>query len=259
MKDILFTVLICVALVCGVYFISEHTGLEERLSVHLAGVMVGLAPIIFTTFERRSERRSHGGEVPLKRLVGFRIGHSRLILLGSLVGLAVINFFNAFGGVVAGAGGVMLEDLVFVMAAVTIFVAVPVMFLIGRWAGRRGPPHAYLSLIAIALILQILERSVQYFLITEEDFLVVFGEPKSVEFLVITGAIGAAVFSVLMLLGFWLGRRQSATAYLGYLLKRVDKETRQTILDLAYDEAVQATQRPPRQPHGTPAEAYPRG
>ena len=49
--------------------------------------------------------------------------------------------------------------------------------------------------------------------------------------------VGIPLFFALGLLGYWRGRHQRLGTYLAYLLGSVSTETRQSIVELAFEEA----------------------
>jgi hypothetical protein len=65
----------------------------------------------------------------------------------------------------------------------------------------------------------------------------VFGMPEDLGFLLAQCAVGSLLFSVAGAIGCGVGYANRMSAYFNYLLKRIPKATRETMLSIAYEEA----------------------
>jgi hypothetical protein len=95
----------------------------------------------------------------------------------------------------------------------------------------------------------VLTRTLDYFMISDEDYLRVFGAQREIGVAYIQQAVKMSVvpailFSPILLLGYWRGRKMALSKYLKYIFDIMPGESRETLVKLAVEEArVPASQR----------------
>jgi hypothetical protein len=73
--------------------------------------------------------------------------------------------------------------------------------------------------------------------LSEEGFEFVYEQPKSASSAVLMAVVGMALLGVISFLGSLRGRKLRLSRYVAYLLARLPRETRLTLVSLAYEEA----------------------
>ena len=170
-----------------------------------------------------------------------------LLAYASLITLGVMNAI----GFVAGAASALLGDgldeanLRAVLPAV-LLLTLPVAYLTGRWLGVRSGRLGAVVVIATFVIVASVEQLVRWFVMSDEEFLQVFGQGRELSTIILHWLSGIVFFSVIGLVGFWRGRRMRLMRYADYLLRKLPHSTRDTLLSLMRDEVLALSKQPHR-------------
>lgn len=216
----------------------------EARGITLLGLVNGLVPVVIRWLrEWRSE---------VKSIEVFGWGWGATVTYGALLIFVSLQLASMIGGIIAGAvigatGGPPLGDnpeLTNLTSNLSILLlGIPLVYLAGRVMGRRstadGPVYRGVIAVSIAAAIAVLVSVAFTWALGATVFLTaMFEQLGSVGGV----AIALAVFCVLVVLvpalaGYHRGRRQRIGAYMAYVLNKVNVETRQTIVALAYQEA----------------------
>jgi hypothetical protein len=184
---------------------------------------------------------------------GFSIGKPVMFVYATLVTIAILEFFAAlsalgilsFGAAifsgqnpVTSSGSDLFQQftaLVGIMSLPSVFFAI---YLLGRWVGARCGRNG-LWLMPVALVAA---RAIDYAamaLYSPEAW------RQTRQIFIGREVIGVIIVFVLLALagdsGVLRGNRIRIGTYLNYLLKQVPKETQDTILNIAFEEASKST------------------
>ncbi|MFI4988556.1 MAG: hypothetical protein ACHQF3_14055 [Alphaproteobacteria bacterium] len=110
-------------------------------------------------------------------------------------------------------------------------------YVLGRWIGARCSRYGIATVILVAALGVAISRAFDFALVPSVDFEAIFGQPKSaVEFLFLISA-GFLIYSICGLIGYWRGRQRRLARYLRYLLSILPVDTRDVLVNMAYEEA----------------------
>jgi hypothetical protein len=146
--------------------------------------------------------------------------------------------------VVGGTATIMLSEVsghvpkAYLVAIPSAVVAVLGGYFVGRWIGTRCSRHGVVTMLLIAFLTAVGSIAMDVVLLTDETYLAAFdAERLAPSFLLSRIASITLIFLVPGLLGYWRGRKHRLSKYLHYLLGILPEETRDTVIDLAFDEA----------------------
>jgi hypothetical protein len=182
---------------------------------------------------------------PVNRLVSierYQIPWPNIVIYGAAVLAGSIELAAFLGSSLASLLGVDRNGAITTGFIVAVYGGVFVAFLLGRRIGMRCPNWQWAAVIATVVLARILAVTADYLFVPAQLYEETVGVPKSVGFVV---RAQAGVFSFAVLISFILagmmGLYRSAKAqfngYVGYLLSLVDRDTRDSIVALAYEEA----------------------
>jgi hypothetical protein len=116
-------------------------------------------------------------------------------------------------------------------------------YLVGRWIGSRAGPFGLIAIFCVAALAAIFGKCIDFAVISTEDFVKLYDDQKDFAAFLEHVPFAALSFLVSGLLGFWRGRRMRLTKYLRYLFSILPRETTDTLLALAYEEAQKISSR----------------
>jgi len=108
---------------------------------------------------------------------------------------------------------------------------------IGCWIGTRSRPYALIIVIGAILIGTILKFLVSDLFLTEEQLKVIPKSATPLGLFIVNTAPDMLFYMICAALGFWYGQRRRLKYYLSFIMDMLPEETRQTIVEMAHDEA----------------------
>ena len=228
---------------------------HQRLSETLAASILALAPLINSTIRER--------EAPtLVTVKGFGLRWRILVLYGTLMVFVSLQVLGIITGAIIGEVSAVMylstpeaaELVPSVIVVVGLFWGCPFLFICGRWMGRRsmlqlskskgifGVVAATVLAAVLSNILDFLAKALTAHTGTLPGITYRMQELRSEipYYILIPIVLVVLAFATLpALFGYWRGRRQIIGAYMGYLLHKAPENTRETIVELAYEETMQ--------------------
>jgi hypothetical protein len=235
--------------------IQTLLGLDVKSALAIAALPLSSISSVHQTLEKGTLKLNFRA-LPkgVVNLQGFALPWYQMLVYGALIFVPLKELGGFVGGLTAGMAAISESGaLIWIVAVIANLVTIAGMYLIGSWIGARCNKYGWLIGIAVPFFGQIVAEAADFILLSDAQFHELFGEPKTFGLFavgVITGSLLVAVFA---LLGVWRGRRARLSAYLAYLLGNLPAETRDTIVNLAYEEvkslstqqhSVQAAQHP---------------
>jgi hypothetical protein len=200
-------------------------GIED--AKELAGAPMAGTPFIYSYL--RARLTSRGGLTPagVVPLSSYEVAWLPLAIVGGLTIVGVQNIASFLGVLVAG-------DLL-VGLGVGIGAGVAVTVACGRYIGVRADRHPIVSAVTAGLLALVLGNALTI-LFVPEDLREQLGITLSAAYLVSFVPAGL-LYAVAGAAGAWWGRRNQEAGYLSYLLKRIDAPTKQSVIQMVYDES----------------------
>ena len=209
-------------------------GVDKAVAGSIATAIMGGVPYLRESLDKYRLARK-GVSRSVLSFDGFAFSTSRMTLYGTLILLAAMQIASGIGGLIAAEllpDTAEFQSAVPAIAAFTIVIVFPTVFLVGRWVGRRVASHGILVVFLIAVLARTLATILDSFILTRTTMKELIGMGP-----ISQAMIGIPLFFALGLLGYWRGRHQRLGTYLAYLLGSVSTETRQSIVELAFEEA----------------------
>jgi hypothetical protein len=205
--------------------VGEALKLDPTLVSGMSQMAMGSGLVVYQVISRRRG----GGITPvgIVRFSGFELSWLVAATMGALVIVFVGNATGLIGALVTGT----IEGVI----GASIIGAVGASFFVGRWIGVRADRFALPAAFVSAYLARLLGTVVD-FLIVPEDIKQQLGMAVSVDYLVVL-AIGGGLWAIAAVIGAFIGRRQREAGYVAYLLRRIPSDTRQSVIDMVYEES----------------------
>jgi hypothetical protein len=213
-------------------------GIERAGAMSVATMPLGGIVYVHQTLDKRDMkpnlRALPRGVVTLE---GFALPWYQMLVYGALMFAALKQIGGFIGGVTAGLAGVESDNALTVIATVVgNLVAIIGVYAICFWIGTRCDKYPYLVGLGVPIFGHMIGITVDYLILSSAEFTAFFGQPKSLGFFIVGVISGTLVVVLFALLGIWRGSRARLSAYLSYLLGSLPPDTRNTIIDLTYEE-----------------------
>ena len=249
MKTITVSFLLIVAL-ATILFLSVWglTGSVDAAKGAAAFAVTAL-PSVSSWLEQSEAKRSiiPGYKMAIRSIDGFSISLPVLVAVGTMIALAILIIGNAFSSFVLESVRSVFSQapelsdaekaaLISLSGLANLPILLVGTYLLGKWVSWRCARNGILAVVLIALLTAFLNRLTDFFILTPGEFQALFQREKTIPNLAPFFLVQFVSISVPGLLGFWRGRRERMSKYMGYLLSALPEETRNSLVDLAFDE-----------------------
>jgi hypothetical protein len=263
MRNIILAVIIAVGAGAILYLLATVLGFPAEVAKGVAGLPAFAIQKVYEFLEASSAKHAleTTGLAPTMSVKGFSIHPLSAFLFSLIAWTGVILFTGMLMGMAVGAavevaagatqsmGDFKLDDKLF--GPLIIFTSFPLRVIaaiyIGCWIGTRSRSYV-LAIVACSIALGSgLGFLFSLVTLSSDQIKATFGELGTLERFT-TPLPDIAIYIIFAALGFWYGQRQKPIYYLGFIMKILRPETRQTIVEMVQDEAKRA-----RQPAGQAA------
>lgn len=203
----------------------------------VVGPLIAAIPLVHQLLQKRGSDLSLS---PAKRGVVSRSGYSMpwyfLALYGAMILIGVSQLVSGFAGVVAALADLQRSQFIYIAAVASI----PTMicsYLVGAWIGARCQTKGLLAVWIAAMAVPLFDRALVFLLMDPAQVAELFGNSNMMVVLLQAILIGGLLFGVSGSIGYWRGRKAQLSRYLGYLLRALPQESKDTLVNIAYDEA----------------------
>ena len=171
----------------------------------------------------------------------FWLPWEQLVVYGAFIFIAAIQVTGFIVGATVALlfGQPSFDNLVMALVPSALFTSGFTAFFIGRWIGTRVNRNGILTIILVVLLGRILAILGDFFMLGEAEL----GGPRTVSYFFQMMANGMALFLILTiislvfgLIGYRRGYQMRLFDYVWYLLGTLPTDTRDTIIDLIYEE-----------------------
>ena len=241
MPSLIIAFSLAIGAIIASVFLLTTVGVPKEIAGPVSTAIMGSVPFLRDTLDSRHKlAEADTRQDMIGSIEAHGLPMTRLILYGWLFMLASLELSSVVGGLMAMATKIEKEIYVETVLLVTFLTAWPAIFLTGRWIGRKYISHGVITVIVIASIIPFSASIIDIIFVPKTVFKALFHIEKPIEIIKLYVSYGIAItilISILGLIGFWRGRHQRLTAYLEYLMKQVSPDTRNVIVELAYEEA----------------------
>jgi hypothetical protein len=237
---------------------------DAHLAEGLAALPLVGSPHMAEMLERHDARQSLAPDRPtaIHSIHGFAIPWPQMMLYAVIGLVALVHISSGIAGLVWGAvsGGKLLTDMPEQIASASIMLVLPTevigAYLIGRWIATRIYVHGMMVVLASCAIAAVLARAIDFAVIAPDMAQKLYDAPISAQLFIQLALSNFIIFAISASLGFWRGTKLRLTKYMQYLLGVLPSESRDTIVNLAYEEAERigrnTTPPPKAMPHALP-------
>jgi hypothetical protein len=212
--------------------------------ITFAGLVLSTFPKVAEFLEQQASRKrlAAGRRKPVYDFRGFQIAWPLMVVYGT-VALSLV------GQTAAGIAGLILasvmsfegENAPKAAMATGVFGIIATIFgayLVGRWIGARTSRLGIVAMLLIAPLTAVAGVELDVLLMPDEVYRGTFGS-EGLAFFGILMRITKTAFIIVVpgLIGYWRGQRRRLSKYLDYLLSVLPQQTRDTVVDLAFEEA----------------------
>jgi hypothetical protein len=233
----------------------------------LAGLSMAAFPKVAESLEHREGRKSvaGGARARVYDFRGFQIAWPVLVAYGTVVLWGVVQ---AFGFIIGFAFGTATGQAVTAralqgLAIAIIAVMIVAAYFVGRWIGSRTSRLGIAAMLLISPLFAVTNIATDVLLLPGELYRDAMGSEPGAFFGLLWRIIGISlVIMVPGLIGYWRGQKQRLSKYLHYLLSVLPPQTRETVVELAFEEAqkvsaVARDARPSIRPEASPVLVQP--
>jgi hypothetical protein len=238
-KTLAISFLVCLLAAALCYLGLDAVGVSSDVAKTVSLVALGAFPKLREALLEIEAAKSSGAPPGLRPLDEYELTRTRCLLYVAAVGFSLMTFISGLGGVLAGLISTGLEHAATSAGLLVLMLGYPVLFLCGRWLGQRCRATPFLVALAAAAAIKTLGVLFDLALMSPEAFQELFGFSMSDPYThAIRWLLGFCLFAVPLLLGVLVGRRQRLNVYLAYLLRKLPVDSRNALVELAYEEAV---------------------
>jgi hypothetical protein len=235
------------AFFCILYFLMK---LEEHAAYSIAGLPLIASGHLCEVLERREGKRETAN--PIEGRLTNIYSYEKFFFAWPLTAVYGTIILLAFAEFLGGVSGILLsifgderstDGVPKTIFAFLLPITVIAGYLVGRWIGSRSRRGGVVAIFLVAPLSAILDKTVESMMISSDDFKQLYGVPETFGAVIEHTGATAAILLVTGLVGYWRGRRMRFSKYLRYLLGILPSDTRDTLMGLAYEEALKVMSR----------------
>lgn len=209
-----------------------------------AGIPMLVFPKVAEFLEQQQGKKgiAAGKRTPVYDFAGFQVAWPLMVVYGTIVlwsvGQATAGILGLlFAAVTAVDAEVAVKSAVMWTVPATLMTVVGSYF-VGRWVGSRISRRGIVTVLLIALLTAAAAVGIDVLFLSDKAYRDAYGSERLVLFDVLR-RVTLISFIVMpgLLIGYWRGHKQKLSKYLHYLLGVLPPETRDTVVELAFEEA----------------------
>ena len=222
-------------------------GFPADVAKGLAGLPLGGIKGIYEFLETSSAKRASARTglsqtIPINE---FSIHPISAFLLCLITWCGVVLFTGALMGVIIGYATLdgkvnIMQSNPLLLVATAFPLRVIAAAYLGCWIGTRSRRYVFGVLIGSIVLGYSAAFLLSTLMIGNDQFTKLLGEDLTILQRYTTILPDMVIFIIFGALGFWYGQRQKLVYYLAFIMRMLPQEIRQTIVEMARDEAVRA-------------------
>lgn len=238
MKNILIAISLASVLVFACFFTFSLLGFTKENAINISGVMVAFFVAIHQAIEKHENRSFKSKQRRIITIDHYGYPWYLMVIYGITLTWAISSAGALTSGVIGAALGFQIEQSIKVSLLYMFLFTQSGLYFTGRWVGIKSLGCGIWSVITIGLVHSIIENFLNWSFASDRAFSIFFGEIERSVWLLIMMMVGGWVIRVpLLIFGYWRGRRIRRVSYLRFLMKLIPDESKNAIIDLAFEEA----------------------
>ncbi len=246
MKYLILSLAVSIGLGLVLFGIAYPLLQNVEMAEGLAALPIVGSHHIAELLERHDARRSlePNRATAIHTLKGYELSWYALAAYGAIILVAVVQLAGGIVGLIMGLiapsqQGFTQNELL-AIAVISIPTQLAGGYFVGRWIGARSAPRAGVAAIfTCAVAAALISRIIDFSIMSHDDIQTAYGSVDAGRFLTLA-LITFVIFAVSAGLGYWRGTARRQTTYMAYLLNVLPADTRETLVNLAYEEAEKA-------------------
>ena len=238
MKSLVIAFAICITSAVLCFLMLNAAGVNQDIAKVIATIVLGGFPKLRETIEKMLMDKGDSKD-ELRRYEEFNINPWLCLLYVTVIGFVAVEFTGGVAGMLLKLLGVPRSQFGTTMSLLIFLVAFPVLYISGRWIGRRCRNYPVLLALSCAPSIRLVTLVFDKVLVSGEIYDEMIGKVNIVEQLI----FGALIIAIPLLIGVLIGRKQKLSSYFTYLLTKLSPESRLALLDLAFEDATQLKQK----------------
>ncbi len=234
MKNLLIAFLIVLTGAAISFTVLSVFEVQKEIAGSISGIFFGGISFVHQILEKRSIKPNISA-LPnhIVNLEGFGLSPVTMTIYGSLMLFALANIGSMIGGSIAALSNIDLGLPTLFISALFVF---PSSYIMGHWIGSRCLSHGIRTTLSVIFIFRLVASIIDSSYLSNEDYLSIYGETNSVGFFLQQIASGLVILGIISLIGYWRGRKKRLLRYVGFLLNFLPNDTRNDLIQLAYEE-----------------------
>lgn len=211
---------------------------------YLAAAVLATFPKVAESLEQQEGRKSlaAGRRAPIYDFRGFQIAWPLMVVYGTVVLWCAIEAAAGIAGLLLGQvlpfEGEDIFKSVFAATVPAAMITILGSYFVGRWIGARTSRLGIVTMLLIAFLTTAAAVGLDVFGLPDKLYKDLYGSERLAFFGILSRFTrGSFIIIVPGLIGYWRGQRQRLSKYLDYLLRVLPPQTRDTVVELAFEEA----------------------
>jgi hypothetical protein len=202
-------------------------------------------PKVAEFLEQQQGRKSiaAGRRKPVYDFRGFQIEWPLMVVYGTVSLVVLLQAAGFLAGFILSPVMPFFDSenaskFVAVRNLLTVVIVIFAAYFVGRWIGARISRLGIVTMLLIAALAPAAAGGLDVGLLSDESYRRFAGSERLAFFEILRRtAFTSFIIVVPGLIGYWRGQRQRLSKYLDYLLSVLPSQTRDTVVELAYEEA----------------------
>jgi hypothetical protein len=239
MKNILIALVCTIILVSVCFIILASLGATKEAAIQASGSVASVFVAVHSLLQKRGDK---GMPVSMSKTIvqinHFGLTWYKMLVYGTIIVFSISSFGAFTSGAIGGFIGLPLDYSLKMSMLYMVLFTLGVLYFVGRWIGVKCLEFGLGVVILISILHSAIANFMNWHFENDTTWSVFFGEQKrSLWFLSVIIVGGSVIRFFPIAIGYWQGRQSRLSVYFRYLIHRVPKETTDTLIDIAYDEA----------------------
>ncbi|KAA3653573.1 MAG: hypothetical protein DWQ10_18310 [Calditrichaeota bacterium] len=229
-----FAALIAILITYGVLVLI---GIDKTVATSISTVILSGVPFIHQTLVKNEDNKTKAHVHQFVSIERYTFEFKIVLVYAFLLSIAAINFPSALGGVLSGIAGPGIESVGLMLGVIGLFITYPLFFFIGRWIGIKTSSNGVVVIVLAVFLSRTATSIFDFYVLSPDEYEKIFGFAPTFFAALGQSLSGTFFLSAAALIGYWRGRKRQLAAYMGYLMSQVHPDVRNTIIELAFEEA----------------------
>jgi hypothetical protein len=238
MKTLALAFAIVLAAAAITFGLLSFFGVAETIAGPIAGLFLSAITYVHQILEKKDPKAALSSTPRgIVALNGFFLPWYVMTVYASFTATGVGFFFGFLVGLSDAFAGHESPTAMRQVQVLALPMLILIGYLAGRWIGVRTDRRPFLVALLVATLIGPMVNLLNWFMVSAAEWPATFNEPKTQWSLARMSILGSVLNVPFLIIGTFRGRRLRLSRYFGYLLSRLPRDTRLTLVNMAYEEA----------------------